>query len=74
MRSTTTFTFDDANQLVSSTTDGVTTRYAYDATGRLVWYRDARFRRVPENTAPNSSTNHFTRFKRDSYRHLRTRK
>lgn len=33
---TTTFTFDDANQLVSSTTDGVTTRYAYDAAGRLV--------------------------------------
>ena len=28
---TTTFTFDDANQLVSSTTDGVTTRYEYDA-------------------------------------------
>ena len=33
---TTTFAFDDANQLVSSTTDGVTTRYAYDAAGRLV--------------------------------------
>ena len=33
---TTTFTFDAANQLVSSTTDGVTTRYAYDAAGRLV--------------------------------------
>ena len=33
---TTTFTFDDANQLVSSTTDGVTTRYTYDAAGRLV--------------------------------------
>ena len=33
---TTTFIFDDANQLVSSTTDGVTTRYAYDAAGRLV--------------------------------------
>ncbi len=33
---TTTFTFDDANQLVSSTTDGVTTRYSYDAAGRLV--------------------------------------
>ena len=33
---TTTFTFDDANQLVSSTTDGVTTRYAYDAAGRMV--------------------------------------
>ncbi|MBE6381894.1 MAG: hypothetical protein E7049_02640 [Lentisphaerae bacterium] len=33
---TTTFTFDDANQLVSSTTDGVMTRYAYDAAGRLV--------------------------------------
>ena len=32
----TTFTFDDANQLVSSTTDGVTTRYAYDAAGRMV--------------------------------------
>ena len=32
----TTFTFDDANQLVSSTTDGVTTRYAYDAARRLV--------------------------------------
>ena len=28
--------FDGANQLVSSTTDGVTTRYAYDAAGRLV--------------------------------------
>ena len=28
--------FDDANQLVSSTTDGVTTRYAYDAAGRMV--------------------------------------
>jgi len=26
---TTTFAFDDANQLVSSTTDGVTTKYAY---------------------------------------------
>ena len=33
---TTTFAFDDANQLVSSTTDGVTTRYTYDAAGRLV--------------------------------------
>jgi RHS repeat-associated protein len=33
---TTTFTFDDANQLVSSTTDGVTTFYSYDAAGRLV--------------------------------------
>ena len=33
---TTTFTFDDANQLASSTTDGVTTRYAYDAAGRMV--------------------------------------
>ena len=32
----TTFTFDGANQLVSSTTDGVTTQYAYDAAGRLV--------------------------------------
>ena len=32
----TTFAFDDANQLVSSTTDGVTTRYAYDAAGRMV--------------------------------------
>lgn len=30
---TTTFTFDGANQLVSSTTDGVTTKYAYDADG-----------------------------------------
>lgn len=28
---TTTFTFDDANQLVSSTSDGITTRYEYDA-------------------------------------------
>ncbi len=33
---TTTYTFDGVNQLVSSTTDGVTTRYAYDAAGRLV--------------------------------------
>ena len=33
---TTTFTFDDANQLVSSTCDGITTRYEYDAAGRLV--------------------------------------
>ena len=33
---TTTFTFDGANQLVSSTTDGVTTKYAYDAVGRLI--------------------------------------
>ena len=33
---TTTFTFDGANQLVSSTTGGVTTKYAYDAVGRLV--------------------------------------
>ena len=32
----TTFTFDDANRLVSSTVDGVTTRYTYDAAGRLV--------------------------------------
>ena len=32
----TTFAFDGANQLVSSTTDGVTTKYAYDAAGRLV--------------------------------------
>ena len=32
----TTFTFDDANQLVSSTCDGVTTRYEYDAAGRMV--------------------------------------
>lgn len=31
----TTFTFDGANQLVSSTTDGVTTHYTYDAAGRL---------------------------------------
>jgi YD repeat-containing protein len=30
------FTFDGANQLVSSTVDGVTTRYTYDAAGRLV--------------------------------------
>ena len=33
---TTTFTFDDANQLVSSTTDGVTPRYAYDGAECLV--------------------------------------
>ena len=33
---TTTFTFDAANQIISSTTDGVTTRYTYDAAGRLV--------------------------------------
>ena len=33
---TTTFTFDGANQLVSSTVDGVTIRYTYDAAGRLV--------------------------------------
>ena len=33
---TTTFAFDAANQLVSSTTDGVTTRYTYDAAGRMV--------------------------------------
>ena len=33
---TTTFTFDDANHLVPSTTDGVTTRYTYDAARRLV--------------------------------------
>ena len=32
----TTFAFDGANQLVSSTTDGVTTFYSYDAAGRLV--------------------------------------
>ena len=30
------FAFDGANQLVSSTSDGVTVRYAYDAAGRLV--------------------------------------
>ena len=30
------FAFDGANQLVSSTTDGVTTEYTYDAAGRLV--------------------------------------
>ena len=41
---TTTFTFDDANQLVSSTTDGVTTRYAYDAAGRLVREGDKTYR------------------------------
>ena len=33
---TTTFTFDSVNQLVSSTTDGVTTRYAYDGAECLV--------------------------------------
>ena len=33
---TTTFTFDAANQLVSSTCDGVTTRYEYDAAGRMI--------------------------------------
>lgn len=33
---TTTFAFDGANQLVSSTTDDVTTKYVYDAAGRLV--------------------------------------
>ena len=32
---TTTYTFDGANQLVSSTCDGVTTRYAYHADGQL---------------------------------------
>ena len=41
---TTTFTFDCANQLVSSTTDGVTTRYAYDAAGRLVKEGDRTYR------------------------------
>ena len=30
------FTFDGASQLVSSTVDGVTTRYTYDAAGRFV--------------------------------------
>jgi len=33
---TTTFAFDGVNQLVSSTCDGMTTKYAYDAAGRLV--------------------------------------
>ena len=28
--------YDKANQLVSSTTDGKVTHYAYDATGRLI--------------------------------------
>ena len=41
---TTTFTFDGANQLVSSTTDGVTTQYAYDAAGRLVKEGDKAYR------------------------------
>ena len=41
---TTTFTFDGANQLVSSTTDGVTTSYAYDAAGRLVKEGDRTYR------------------------------
>ena len=40
---TTTFTFDAANQLVSSTCDGVTTRYAYDAAGRLVKEGNKRY-------------------------------
>ena len=33
---TTTYTYDKSNQLVSSTTDGKVTHYAYDATGRLI--------------------------------------
>ena len=33
---TTTCTYDKANQLVSSTTDGKVTEYAYDAAGRLI--------------------------------------
>ena len=33
---TTTYTYDKANQLVSSTTDGKVTHYAYDAAGRLI--------------------------------------
>ena len=41
---TTTFTFDGANQLVSSTTDGVTTKYAYDAAGRLIKEGDKVYR------------------------------
>ena len=32
---TTMHTYDKANQLVSSTTNGKVTEYAYDATGRL---------------------------------------
>ena len=31
------FAFDGANQLVSSTVDGVTTRYIYDAAGWLIY-------------------------------------
>ncbi|NLK73223.1 MAG: RHS repeat protein, partial [Clostridiales bacterium] len=30
------FTYDKANQLVTSTADGNVTKYAYDAAGRLV--------------------------------------
>ena len=33
---TTTHTYIQANQLVSSTTDGKVTHYAYDAAGRLI--------------------------------------
>ena len=33
---TITYTYDKANQLVSSTTDGKVTEYAYDAAGRLI--------------------------------------
>ena len=33
---TTMYTYDKANQLVSSTTDGKVTEYAYDAAGRLI--------------------------------------
>ena len=48
---TTTFTFDAANQLVSSTAGGVTTRYAYDAAGRLVreGSKTYRYGRIFEN-------------------------
>ena len=63
---TTTYTYDKANQLVSSTTDGKVTPYAYDAAGRLIKEGDKSYSygwldkvlSVTENGKPIASFNY----------------
>ena len=40
---TTTYTYDKANQLVTSTVNGVTTHYKYDAVGRMIQAGDKKY-------------------------------
>ena len=59
-------TYDKANQLVSSTTDGKVTEYAYDAAGRLIKEGDKSYSygwldkvlSVTENGKPIASFNY----------------